>query len=96
MVVYLIPGLTGQGAVSPDTYAVVYPHWYSKLLRRGEAMSQEKVCRWRGSSCSSAIRNMLTNPMIVSLFEQQVGQQMVQQQVLLAEAAKLGIIANER
>ena len=32
--------------------------------------------------------------MIVSLFEQQVGQQLVQQQILLAEAAKLGISAN--
>ncbi len=32
--------------------------------------------------------------MIVNLFEQQVGQQMVQQQILLAEADKLGIGAN--
>ena len=32
MVVYLIPGLTGQGGVSADTFAVVYPHWYSRWL----------------------------------------------------------------
>ena len=32
--------------------------------------------------------------MIVNLFEQQVGQQLVQQQILLDEADKLGIAAN--
>jgi peptidyl-prolyl cis-trans isomerase D len=35
------------------------------------------------------------NPMILHLFEQQIGQQMVQQQILLAEADKLGITAND-
>ena len=43
MVVYLIPGLTGQGAVSASTYAVVYPHWYSRFFSSGETISQEKV-----------------------------------------------------
>jgi peptidyl-prolyl cis-trans isomerase D len=33
------------------------------------------------------------NPMIVGMFEQRIGQQMVQQQILLAEAEKLGIQA---
>ena len=42
MVVYLIPGLTGQGASSADTYAVVYPHWYSKLLSSGEVITPGK------------------------------------------------------
>ena len=58
MVVYLIPGLTGEGAVSADTYAVVYPHWYSKFFASGDEISQQKVRRRRGSSCSSAIRSM--------------------------------------
>ena len=35
------------------------------------------------------------NPMILNFFEQQVGQQLVQQQVLLQEAAKLGIRATD-
>ena len=35
MVVYLIPGLTGMGASTADTYAVIYPHWYSRLLLFG-------------------------------------------------------------
>ena len=43
MVVYLIPGLTGQGGVSASTYAVVYPHWYSKFFSSGESISEEKV-----------------------------------------------------
>ena len=35
------------------------------------------------------------NPMLLQFFEQQVGQQLVQQQVLLQEANKLGIRATE-
>jgi peptidyl-prolyl cis-trans isomerase D len=43
MVIYLIPGLTaGQGAASSDTYATIYPHWYSRFLSSGEAVSQQR------------------------------------------------------
>ena len=94
MVVYLIPGLTGQGAVSAGTYAVVYPHWYSKFFASGEAISQEKVSAQARQQLQQRNPQYASNPMIVNLFEQQVGQQMVQQQILLAEAAKLGISAN--
>ncbi len=94
MVVYLIPGLTGQGAVSAGTYAVVYPHWYSKFFASGEAISQEKVSAQARQQLQQRNPQYASNPMIVSLFEQQVGQQMVQQQILLAEADNLGISAN--
>ena len=94
MVVYLIPGLTGQGAVSAGTYAVVYPHWYSKFFASGDAISQEKVSAQARQQLQQRNPQYASNPMIVSLFEQQVGQQLVQQQILLAEAAKLGISAN--
>src|ERR1019366_2129418 len=94
MVVYLIPGLTGQGAVSADTYAVVYPHWYSKFLSSGETISQEKVTQQARQQLQQRNPQYASNPMIVGLFEQQVGQQLVQQQILLAEAEKLGITAN--
>jgi peptidyl-prolyl cis-trans isomerase D len=94
MVVYLIPGLTGQGAVSAGTYAVVYPHWYSKFFASGEAISQDKVSTQARQQLQQRNPQYASNPMIVSLFEQQVGQQLVQQQILLAEAAKLGISAN--
>ena len=91
MVVYLIPGLTGQGASSADTYAVVYPHWYSRLLSSGDSISQQQVSQLARMQVMQRNPQYADNPMIVSLFEQQVGQQLVQQQILLAEAAKLGI-----
>ena len=94
MVVYLIPGLTGQGATSAGTYAVVYPHWYSKFFASGEEIKQEKVSAQARQQLQQRNPQYASNPMIVSLFEQQVGQQMVQQQILLAEAEKLGISAN--
>ena len=94
MVVYLIPGLTGQGGVSTGTYAVVYPHWYSKFFAAGDVISQEKVSAQARQQLQQRNPQYASNPMIVNLFEQQVGQQLVQQQILLAEAAKLGISAN--
>jgi peptidyl-prolyl cis-trans isomerase D len=94
MVVYLIPGLTGQSSVGAGTYAVVYPNWYSKFFSSGESISQEKVTMQARQQLQQRNPQYASNPMIVNLFEQQVGQQMVQQQILLAEAGKLGISAN--
>jgi peptidyl-prolyl cis-trans isomerase D len=91
MVVYLIPGLTGQGAAAADTYAVIYPHWYSKLLSSGSTVSQEKVDKM--ARAQLAQQRYPDNPMILGLFEQRVGQQLIQQQILLDEAEKLGIRA---
>ena len=95
MVVYLIPGLTGQGASAADTYAVVYPHWYSRVFASGDTISQAKVSQLARMQVMQRNPQYADNPMIVSLFEQQVGQQLVQQQILLAEAAKLGIRVND-
>jgi peptidyl-prolyl cis-trans isomerase D len=91
MVIYLIPGLTGQGASSPDTYAMIYPHWYSRFLSTGEAVSQERVTKLAQRQLQQ--QRYPDNPMIEGLFEQRIGQQLVQQQVLLIEAEKLGIRA---
>ena len=91
MVVYLIPGLTGQGAAAADTYAVVYPHWYSRLLSSGSSVSQVKVEKM--ARAQLAQQRYPDNPMILGLFEQRVGQQLIQQQILLDEANKLGIRA---
>ncbi len=93
MVVYLIPGLTGQGATAADTYAIVYPHWYSKLLSSGSAVSQEKVDKQ--ARAQLAQQRYPDNPVILGLFEQRVGQQMIQEEILLVEAEKLGIHATE-
>jgi peptidyl-prolyl cis-trans isomerase D len=91
MVVYLIPGLTGQGATSPDTYAVVYPHWYSRFLSSGLTVSQQRVDKMAAQQMQQ--QHYPDNPMILGLIEQRIGQQLVQQEVLLAEAEKLGIHA---
>ncbi len=93
MVVYLIPGLTGQGASSADTYAVIYPHWYSRLLSSGSTVSQEKVDKMARAQLQQ--QRYPDNPMILGLFEQRIGKQLIQQQILLDEASKLGIHATE-
>ena len=93
MIVYLIPGLTGQGAATADTYAMIYPHWYSRILSSGSTVSQEKVDKMARAQLQQ--QRYPDNPMILNLFEQRVGKQLIQQQILLDEAAKLGIRASE-
>ncbi len=93
MCVYLIPGLMAGGATSENTFAVVYPHWYSKILSTGEEVSQVKVEQVARQQLQQRNPQYADNPMILNFFEAQVGQQLVQQQVLLQEAAKLGITA---
>lgn len=95
MVVYLIPGLTGAGAAAPDTFAVVYPHWYNKILSSGDPISQTRVQQVAENELRQRGPQYADNPMIVQFFEQQVGQQLVQQQVALQEAHKLGIYATD-
>ncbi|HWT65118.1 MAG TPA: peptidylprolyl isomerase, partial [Terracidiphilus sp.] len=95
MVVYLIPGLTGQSASAADTYAVVYPHWYSKYLSAGEVISQTKVAQQASRQVQQQYPQYAGNPMIMSMIEPQVAQQMVQQQILLNEADRLGIHATD-
>jgi peptidyl-prolyl cis-trans isomerase D len=92
MVVYLIPGLTGQSAAAADTYAVVYPHWWNKLLSSGSTVSQERVEKL--ARAQLAQQRYPDNPMILNLFEQRIGKQLVQQQILISEAEKLGIRAD--
>ena len=93
MVVYLIPGLTGQGATSADTYATIYPHWYSRFLSSGETVSQQRVTQLARRQLQQ--QRLPDSPFIVSYFEQQAGSRLVQEQILLAEADKLGIHASE-
>jgi peptidyl-prolyl cis-trans isomerase D len=93
MVVYLIPGLTGQGAAATDAYATIYPHWYSRLLSSGPTVSQQVVDKM--ARAQLAQQRYPDNPMILGLFEQRVGQQLIQQQILLVEADRLGIRATK-
>ena len=91
MVVYLIPGLTGQSASGADTFAVVYPHWYSRFLSAGEVISQQKVSQMATQRVQQQYPQYAGNPMIMNMIEPQVGNQLVQQQILLDEAQQLGI-----
>ncbi|MDE3199684.1 MAG: peptidyl-prolyl cis-trans isomerase [Acidobacteriota bacterium] len=91
MVVYLIPGLMGLGAAGSDTYAVVYPHWYSRFLSSGDEISLQKVQQATTLRIQQQYPQYAGNPMIEQIIEPQVGQQMVQQKILLIEAQKLGI-----
>src|ERR1039458_1193821 len=92
MVVYLIPGLTGVGASSASTYAVIYPRWYNKFLSSGMTVTQEQV--EKAARQQMARQRYPDNAAILGLVERQAGQQLVQQQVVLVEAEKLGIQAN--
>jgi peptidyl-prolyl cis-trans isomerase D len=93
MVIYLIPGLSGQGSSSADTFATIYPHWYSRFLSSGEAISQQRVSQMARQQIQQ--NHYPDNPMIEGLLEQRAGQQLVQQKILLVEADKLGIRATD-
>ena len=60
MVIYLIPGLTGMGASTADTYATIYPHWYSRFFSSGVTISQQRLASSPASSCSGATRSTPT------------------------------------
>ena len=95
MVVYLIPGLTGQGASGADTYAIIYPHWYSKFFSAGEVISQQKVAQMTSQRIQQQYPQYAGNPMITQIIEPQVAQQLVQEHILLAEADRLGVHASD-
>ena len=95
MVLYLIPGLSGMGSTSPDTYAVVFPHWYSRILSSGDTIPQARVEQLAENELRQRGPQYAGNPMLVQLFENQVGQQLVQQAVLLQEAHRLGVTATD-
>jgi len=93
MVVYLIPGLAAGGAVGANDYAVVYSHWYNRLMSNGDEILQTRVQQIARQQLQQRNPQYADNPMILNFFTQQVGQQLVQQQVLLQEAERLGISA---
>jgi peptidyl-prolyl cis-trans isomerase D len=93
MIVYLIPGLMNTATATPDTYAEVYPHWYSKFFRSGDVVSLQKV-QQQARQQMQQYPQYGDNPMILNYLTQQAGQRLVQQQILLSEADKLGISAN--
>ena len=95
MVVYLIPGLTNSGVGSADTYAEIYPHWYSKFLHSGQTVTMQRVSSEVRQQIQQRGPQYADNPIIVNFFTQQVGQQLIQEQILMAEAEHLGISASD-
>jgi len=95
MCIYLIPGLTGMGVSNADTYAVIYPHWYNRLFSSGITVSEQKVQQMARQQVQQRNPQYADNAMILSIFERQAGQQLVQQEVLLSEANRLGIRATD-
>ncbi|HEY1209916.1 MAG TPA: peptidylprolyl isomerase [Terracidiphilus sp.] len=93
MVLYLIPGFTGMGSSAADTYAIIYPHWYSRIFSSGVIVSQEHVATVARRQAQQNPQ-YLESPGIMRMIEQQAGQQEVRDQILLIEADKLGITAS--
>jgi peptidyl-prolyl cis-trans isomerase D len=91
MVVYLIPGLYSLGTPSEGTYAVIYPHWYSRFFSSGATVSQQQVETSAQQYIEARAPQAAGNQNLLRMVEGQVGQQMVEQQVLLQVADQLGI-----
>lgn len=96
MVVYLIPGLTNTGVASTDTYAEIYPHWYSRVLHTGETVTVQRVSQMVRRQIQAQGPQYADNPIIVNFFTQRAGQQLIQEQILLMEANRLGIRATDQ
>lgn len=95
MVVYLIPGLSNTGVVGSDSYAEIYPHWYNKIFRSGESVSLQRVRQVAAQQLAQRYPQYADNPMMLNFMTQQVGQGLIQQQMLLSQAASLGITATD-
>jgi peptidyl-prolyl cis-trans isomerase D len=95
MVVYLIPGLAAGGSVSDNDYAVVYPNRLSRLFSNGSEILQTQVEMRVRQEVQRQGPQYANNPVILNFYAQRVGQQLVEQQVLLNEADRLGITASD-
>jgi peptidyl-prolyl cis-trans isomerase D len=95
MVVYLIPGLGSAGTTPADVFAEIYPHWYNKLFRSGEPVSLQRVRQVAAQQLAQQYPQYADNPMMLNFMMQRVGQGLVQQQMLLIEARRLGITATD-
>jgi peptidyl-prolyl cis-trans isomerase D len=91
MVITLIPGIFQNASVSGDTYATVYPHWYSKFLFSGEAVSETQV----QEAAEQQLQRQRLPDFALPYMVQRVGQQLIVQKLLIVEAGELGIHAND-
>jgi peptidyl-prolyl cis-trans isomerase D len=92
MVITLIPGIFQNAATTTDTYATVYPHWYSRFTFTGEQVSMARV----QEVAQQQLQRQKLPDFALPYMVQRVGQQLILQKLLLAEASKLGIEANDQ
>jgi peptidyl-prolyl cis-trans isomerase D len=95
MVVTLIPGIFQDATVTGDTYATVYPHWYSRYTFTGEKVSLTRVQEIAQQQMQRQRLPEQYAQLFMPRLVEQAGQQLILQKVLLAKAASLGIQANE-
>jgi len=91
MVVTLIPGIFQDAAVTGDTYATVYPHWYSRFIFTGEKVSMTRV----QEVAQQQLQRQRLPDFALPYMVQRVGEQLIVQKILLAKADSLGIRAND-
>ncbi|WP_317891681.1 peptidylprolyl isomerase [Acidicapsa acidisoli] len=91
MVVTLIPGIFQTDSVTGDTYATVYPHWYSRFTFSGDTVTMTRV----QEVAQQQLQRQRLPDFALPYMVQRVGQQLILQKVLLAKAASLGVQAND-
>jgi peptidyl-prolyl cis-trans isomerase D len=95
MVVTLIPGIFQDASVAPDTYATVYPHWYSRFTFTGEKIPMTRVQELAQQQMQRQRLPEQYASLFMPRFISQAGQQLIMQKILLAKAANMGIVAND-
>ena len=90
MVIALIPGIFQNVSNTADTFATVYPHWYSRFLFEGDTVSMTRV----QDIAQQQLQRQRLPDFYLQLMVPRVGQQLVLQRVLLFEAARLGVGAS--
>lgn len=92
MVITLIPGIFQNASVTGDTYATIYPHWYSRLLFSGDSISMTRV----QEVAQQQLQRQRLPDFALPFMIQRVGQQLILQRILLAKAHSLGLSATDQ
>ena len=91
MVIYLIPGIFTDATQAGDTYATVYPHWYSRYTFTGEKIPMVRVQELAEQQLQRQRLPEFALPYMI----QQAGQRLILQKLLIAQASSLGIQAGD-
>jgi peptidyl-prolyl cis-trans isomerase D len=91
MVITLIPGIFQNSTMTGDTYATVYPHWYSRFTFTGDKISLTRV----QEAAQQQLQQQRLPDFALPYLMQRVGQQLILQRILLAKAHTLGLTATD-